>query len=69
MYINKYIRLLLFIVMMNIISFANADINSNKVKWCLVNNNTGKIFYCYNNKIQCNIVLKNNDNYYSCVAK
>ena len=42
---------------------------TSSVKWCVVNNSTGKIGQCYRMKQICENSIKSVKNYYSCVAR
>ena len=44
-------------------------IQANSVKWCVVNNATGKVSQCYRMKQICENSIKSVRNYYSCVAR
>ena len=44
-------------------------IQADSVKWCVVNNATGKVGQCYRMKQICENSIKNVKNYYSCVAR
>ncbi|MDC0227373.1 hypothetical protein OAK51_02620 [Alphaproteobacteria bacterium] len=44
-------------------------IQADSVKWCVVNNATGKVGQCYRMKQICENSIKSVKNYYSCVAR
>lgn len=59
MKIIKYIFIFLFIT---------TNLFADKVEWCVVQSQTGKILTCFKNKIQCELMIENKKNY-DCVTK
>ena len=63
-YLISALALIFYLIIGN-----SSMIQADSVKWCVVNNATGKVGQCYRMKQICENSIKSVKNYYSCVAR